>query len=74
MDRGEGQGCGERKVKTKVKTKIYFLWKTEENSVIIHSVCLQANVRDVLLKYLKFRLTKQNICSKIKEHKVLDIL
>lgn len=45
MDRGEGQGCGERKVK-----KIYFLWKTEENSVIIYSVCLQANVRDVLLK------------------------
>ena len=38
--------------------KIYFLWKTEENSVIIYSVCLQANVRDVLLKYLKLRLTK----------------
>lgn len=69
MDWGEGQGRGERKVK-----KIYFLWKTEENSVIIYSVCLQANVRDVLLKYLKLRLTKQNICSKIKEHKVLDIL
>ena len=69
MDRGENQGCRERKVK-----KIYFLWKTEENSVIIYSVCLQANVRDVLFKYLKFRLTKQNICSKIKEHKVLDIL
>lgn len=54
--------------------KIYFLWKTEENSVIIYSVCLQANVRDDLLKYLKLRSTKQNICSKIKEHKVLDIL